>query len=322
MESLSAKTPRLYEDTFGLEPHYFEREIPQTIRSLTGALHRYEREGGSLEEMRELFSDVYPEKKIAEDWAQVEKLEQVFATDKTVEDHTVHLYSMVFEMIVQDVANLWFPDCVIWRASKYDDYMRQTDLFLDIPLGDETVTLAIDVTTSKVMVGEKIGRAMDEYRRGSFHGVEYFASDTDDDRPRGRAYVPRVAMGAPYRDVARLAFQYNTWRGARGEKKVAATRALQAHPLAGQLFEEVIHQLDQAQALMRTCLKDIPAHEAQATRRTALEGRLAHLRDTREALQQRYAAWQALRNDQEKSGNLGTYAETPANGVLEAILMT
>lgn len=294
------------------------------IRDLAPALHRFEEEGGSDEEIRELFSGVYSIEKIEDDLAQVHKLERAFDAEDNHEGKKAHLYAMALELIVQDVANAWFPDCVIWRANKFDDYKRGTDLFMDMPGPDGApLTLALDVTSSRMAAKEKVERVVETYRRGKFHDVEYFASDTDDERPRGRAFMPRVVVGASRDEIARLARLYGQWlrHNAIGSSltKEQALERLQWHELGGQLYEQLMKQVRMAYEMMRKQLKDVPT--IQTTKREALKEQARYLDQVWRMLKTRFDAWkkgQAEYLERNHDASMDLFA--PPNGVLEAVM--
>jgi hypothetical protein len=314
---------RLHADTFGIERAVFERDIPKVIRDLAPALHRFEEEGGTDAEMRESFASVYPKEKIEADIAEVHRLERVFDVENDLETKIGRLYAMVLELIVQDVANIWFPDCVIWRASTFDDYKRQTDLLMDIPdAAGDLLTLAVDVTCSRKSAAEKTAAAQEEFRRGKFHDIEYFESDTDPDRQRGRRFLPRVVAGASRDSIARLAYLYGQYLrhqeiGSRYTKEQALER-LQRHELGGQLYQQLLEQLESASAALRKILKQTDTFKE--SQREAIKERARYVKDAFTALSERYKTWQQERKSY-LEGNQDAERElsSPANSVLTAI---
>ena len=299
-----------YPETFGIEPHAFERELPEVIRNLTGALHRFEDEAGSDEEIREVFGGVYSAEKIEEDLAEVHRLRHVYETEDTLEERKHHLYSLVLELIICDLSNEWFPGCTVWRSYAFDDYKRQTDLFMDIPGPEgQMLTLAIDVTSSREAASKKLDDSLGEFRSGWFHDVDYFASDTDPERPRGRQFFPRVVAGASYRNIASLARAYGAWLKAGTRSKEEAMERLRHHELARQMYQELLRQLDLAHTYFRRNLKDQPTFKT--TLRASLKSHAQYVDVVRRALRERY---------EKMKGSFGGETEPPPNGVLDAIL--
>jgi hypothetical protein len=315
---------RSYAETFGIEPSVYEREIPEVIRGIAPALRRFEDEAGSDEEIRELFSGVYDSKKIDSDLAEVHRLERAFDKDDSLADKRNVLYATTLELVIQDVANEWFPDCVVWRSNKFDDYKRQTDLFMDIPHTDDNpLTLALDVTAGREAAKRKLEQSLGEYQLGRFHDIEYFASDVDDSRPRGRTNMPRCVVGAAPDAIARLARLYGQWlrHSAIGSSltKEQAMERLRWHELGGQLYEQLLSQIKNAHDIMRKELKNVPTF--QETRRDALKKRARYLEEVRRAIDERYRAWKKGREEYlQRNKDAESELEAPVNGVLEAIL--
>ncbi len=308
-------------ETFGIEPSAYEREIPEAIRTLAPALHRFEREAGSDEDVREGFAGVYPEKKIETDLAEVERLERVFATDDDFTAKKNRLYAKVLELIVQDLAHEWFPDCAIWPATKFDDYKRQTDLFMAIagPEEGSWLTLALDVTSSAEAARGKLQQSLEEFDRGRFHDVEYFTSEVDPTQPRGRAFMPRMIVGSSLHTIASLARLYGTWRRGGGrETKAGLLERLRFHALGSQLYEEIIRQAEVGHSMMRRELKSTPTF--QVARRETIKAQAAYLKQVGQALQERL---DRLRHDadlyEQKNGSFGE-RQAPVNAVFETIL--
>jgi len=306
-----ARTERSnYPETFGIEPHTYERDVPSVIRALASALHRFEDEAGSDEEIRQVFGGVYDAEKIEEDLAEVHRLRHVYETEDSLEERKHHLYSLVLELIICDLSNEWFPGCTVWRAYSFDDYKRQTDLFMDIPGPEgQLLTLAVDVTSSREAASHKLDDSLEEFRSGWFHDVDYFASDTDPDRPRGRQFFPRVVAGASYRNIASLARLYGAWLKAGERSKNEAMEQLRHHELARQMYQELLRQLDLAHTYLRRNLKDQPTFKQ--TLRESLKSHAQYVDAARRALRERY---------EKIKGSSGGETEPPLNGVLDAIL--
>jgi len=311
------KAVRRYPDTFGLEPMSYEREIPQVIRDLAPSLHRFESEADP-DEVRELFADVYPDEEIEKDLDLVERRELTFDQEDTQQEKITRVYSMALEYIIADGAHVWFKDCSIWRSFKFDDFQRQVDLFMDIPVDGGTVTLGLDVASGFENTQRKVRRAYDEYQQGQFHDVKYFASDIDPDRKRGFTLLPLATIGASRFGIASLARAYRNYLQAPIEKKMIELLRLQYHPIAGQLYEELLTQLEQAYVQVRRKAKETPG--AQHSRTHVLSGRLKQLQAAREKLRKMYEEWQKERNDYLKQDrDFAAGDRELENDVLEAI---
>ncbi len=309
---------RRHPETFGLESMSYGREVPQVIRDLAPQLHRFEGEVDP-DEVREIFAGVYPREEIESDLALVERRELTFEKEDTQQEKITRVYSLALEYIIADGAHVWFKDCSIWRSFKFDDYQRQVDLFMDVPIpGGEPVTLGLDVASGFENTQRKIQRAHDEYQRGQFHDVKYFASDTDPDRKRGFALVPLAAIGASRFGISSLARAYRNYLRAPIETKMTELLRLQYHPLAGQLYEELLTQLEQAYIQIRRKARETPG--AQHSRTHVLSGRLRQLQAAQNQLKRLYAQWQKERNDYLKQDrDFAAGDKELENDVLEAV---
>lgn len=316
----SREKPLTRRDTFGMEPSVYEREIPDAIRRLGDALHRFEDASGSDDEIREQFAGVYPMSKIEGDLAEVHRLRRAYEAEDTFAERKSYIYSLVLELVVCDLANEWFPDCTIWRSYAFDDYKRQTDLFMDVPDAEgKPLTLALDVTSGRGVASRKLDDSLEEFRSGRFHDVDYFVSDTDPDRPRGRQFMPRMIIGASSRSIVSLARLYGNWMRAGPRSKAEAMDALRNHELGNELYTELLRQLELAHTYLRRNLKDTPTFKH--TQRDVIKERSQYVGAVRRALKERFAAHKAARAEYEKKkGSPGPETETPFNEVLDAIL--
>lgn len=316
--------PRINAETFGIEPGVFARDIPETIRSLAPALHQFEEEGGTDDEIRELFRGVYPAEKIESDLSEVKRIKRAIERDRTPENCRTALDALVLEFIMKELSNEWFPDCTIWKASTFDDVKRQTDLLMDVP-GPEggTYTMAIDVTYSPEKTFEKLLMSANEFRRSQFHDLEYFWSDTDTDRPRGRVFVPRVVAGAGHDAIVRMAYLYSQWRrhtavGSEITKQQALER-LRYHELAGEVYLGFLRQLHFGYDQLRRNLKDTPTEFTSL--REIIKERARYLDALHRSLEKRFKSWKLQRQKYlEKNEGLEQELKTPQNGVLDVIL--
>jgi len=321
--------PRTHAETFGIAPAVFEHQIPAPIRNLSEALHRYERQGQGREDIAEIFGKEYSREKLDSDRSEVLRIQRAIDRDDTFEDKKNALYALTLEYIVSELANEWFPDCVIWKSNAYDDLKRQTDMFMDVPGPEGGVyTLAIDVTFSHDGAAKKLKAADAEFDAGRFHDVEYFASDTDPERQRGRKFFPRVVVGASHEAIARMAYLYERWfhnaAAATGISKREALQRLHWHALAGEMYVSLLRQIDRAYDTMRRKLKQTPTEFTAARESLKEHGR--YLDAVRRSLDARYRAWQKDRavflagvKDEKKKKDLERELEAPRNGVLEAI---
>lgn len=309
-ERLESRTEPRYAETFGIEPRAYEREVDPAIRDLAGDLHEY------LEESSSEY-DLPPEALEA-----VERLERAYEADDTAQERKSHLHALALEFLMKDMSHAWFQDCHVWRASSFDDYKRQTDLFLDIPVpppGKGWVVVALDVTSDAKAASKKVGDAMAEYRRGWFHDVDYFRPPTDDDeRPPGRTLMPRMVVGTSGRDVVGLAKAYGRFKHAGARNRAQEFDRLKFHPLAGQVFEELIRQAKVAHHMMRQNLLNEP--DSNDTRREALKERSKYLDAVHRALKERYQRWKNMAREHEKQTRGFGMTETPLNPVLQAIV--
>ena len=310
-------------ETFGIEPSVYDRDIPEVIRSLGDALHRFEREAGEDDDIREEFAGVYPPAKIEADLAEVHRLERAYDKEDDLETKKNRLYAMVMELIVQDMAHEWFPDCVVWRASRFDDYKRQTDLFMDIPDPEGGwLTIALDVTVSREAAAKKMSNVLDELDRGRFHDVDYFASDIDPGRSKGRAFMPRFIVGASRGGVASLARLYGQWRrhgpNVGSRTKEQDLDKLRFHQVGDELYHELIGQADYGHGSMRELLKETPTY--QETKRTALKSQASYLGKVHKELKRRLKELERQTVAYQKAnGPVPANEVPPPNGVLEAI---
>lgn len=315
---------RAHAETFGIEPWVFSRDVPETIQTLAPALRQFEEERGSDDEILEQFTSVYRPEKIKADLAEVHRREKAFEASDDRDARMNLLYATVLKLIVQDASHEWFPDCTIWRATKFDDYCRGTDLFMDIPgPGGEPLTLAVDVTCSRARTSQKLRDTMQEFRSGRFHTVEYFVSDTDDARARGRVSMPRVVLGASYHAITRAARVYGQWRrhAAVGSEytKAEALERLRYSDIGGQLYEQLIHQVQVAYE----CIKELldSTQDKNGTRADFLRMRGQYLFSVQRSLEERYRAWEKSRNTYiEHHKDIAPELAVPSNSVLDVIM--
>ncbi|MCC6934609.1 MAG: hypothetical protein IT406_02915 [Candidatus Yanofskybacteria bacterium] len=179
----------------------------------------------------------------------------------------------------------------------------------------------IDADLQKVH--RQLRDAIEEFRRGRFHFVEYFMSDTDDERPRGRVAVPRVVLGASFHAITRAARVYGQWRrhSAVGSAvtKAEALERLRYSDIGGQLYEQLIHQMRSAYDLIKQLLDATDA--AQTVRREFLRTRGRYLHAVQRALEQGYLAWKKARDEYVRHHeDIAPELTVPSNSVLDAIL--
>lgn len=321
----TATVVRHNQETFGIEPMWWEREMPDAIRRLAPLLRKDEEEAGaSEEELKEAFVPIYGEEKVASDLAEVRRLEDVFEREDSHESRVARVYARVLELVIQDMADDWFAGASASRASKFDDLKRKTDLFLSVPdaATGELRPLSVDVTAAMESARTKLRQLRESYAHGKFHDVEYFIPE-DGTPPQGRREMPRVIVGASRFGVAQLARLYAMVRipeaRPEGMSREEAAERLRWHELGGQLYEEIIHQVEGAYETFRALLKSTPTF--QETRRAAYKQRAQYLDQVRRALKNGHAQWLKGREAfVRRNEGLARELAAPPNNVLEAVL--
>lgn len=148
------------------------------------------------------FSGIYLPFEIRKDLQEIQNLRKKFE-QSSPEQKEGEFYAAVLEMIVMEFASCWTSG-YLSKASEFDDYKRQTDLFLEIEGEDGNVArFSIDVTSSQNHAGLKLIEAIEEIRTGTFHEVKYFQSELDD--TKGRQTMPRLIVGADKIEIVELA---------------------------------------------------------------------------------------------------------------------
>lgn len=320
----TATAVRRNPETFGIDPLWWEREMPDAIRRLAPLLRKDEEDAGAGDaELREAFAPVYGEAKVEADLAEVRRLEDVFEREDNHESRVARVYARTLELIIQDMADDWFAGAAASRASKFDDLKRKTDLFLSVPDADgEMRPLAVDVTGAMEAARTKVRQVRESYDHGKFHDVEYFVPE-DGSPPAGRTEMPRVIVGASRFGIAQLARLYAMVRipeaRPEGMSREEAAQRLRWHELGGQLYEEIIHQVEGAYETFRALLKSTPTF--QETRRAAYKQRAQYLDQVRRALKSGHAKWAKGREEfVRRNEALARELAAPPNNVLEAIL--
>jgi hypothetical protein len=194
---------------------------------------------------------------------------------------------------------------------------------MDIPNAEgNPLTVALDVTSSREATKKKLGALDVTYKRGEFHNVEYFSSDVEDNRPRGRTFMPRVVVGGSRDEIARLARRYGEWlrHSAIGSTitKEQAMERLRWHVLGGQLYEELLAQVRSTHKMMRDQLKTTATFKD--VKRELLKERGRYLEELRRALDERYRVWQKERTAYMKRDKEAAQEDHAPNGVLDIIL--
>lgn len=297
--------------------------MPDAIRRLAPLLRKDEEEAGaSEEEIKEAFVPIYGEEKVASDLAEVRRLEDVFERDDSHESRVARVYARVLELVIQDMADDWFAGASASRSSKFDDYKRMTDMFLTVPTDDGNSPLALDVTAAMESARAKLRKLRESYGHGKFNDVDYFIPE-DGTPPTGRTEMPRVIVGASRFGIAQLARLYAMIRipeaRPEGMSREEASERLRWHELGGQLYEEIIHQVENAYQTFRGLLKSTPTF--QETRRAAYKERAAYLDRVRQSLRRGHTQWLKGREMfVRKNEALARDLAAPPNNVLEAVL--
>lgn len=177
----------------------------------------------------EEFRDMYDDKKIEKDKAEVERLKKIFENEQG-ESKELKKLATIFEIIINENLELsdWMgPEAQTITTTDYDDFINGIDTlveFNDEEKANHHMGLAIDATFS-VNLEEKFEKIKNNIDKGKLATVEYFKSS--DDTFKGRlSHVPRVVIGVEKNKVEELIDLWNT-----GKKKKLGEHPVQFHIL-------------------------------------------------------------------------------------------
>jgi hypothetical protein len=118
--------------------------------------------------------------------------------------------SEILEVILAkqiEQANWFGENCFIVQTSEYDDVLNHTDLVAEFKEKDETIRLAIDVTTSqsKDTLADKIKFVEKEIDQGSLTTLKYYLFEEIEPYTKGKVeMIPRVIIGTDKEGVKEL----------------------------------------------------------------------------------------------------------------------
>ena len=208
------------------------------ITELDRHLNKYNIEGPKTSS----FSDIYPEKDIERNDAEVLRLQAIFDQEPDSAKER-NRYSQALEMILVEFASSWLPG-FLSRASKYDDFINGIDLVLELSdSSGHTHRLGIDVTSSPQKVALKLDDTIKRTRKGLPHQMKYFESELDE--RRGHIELSRVVLGtndlAVVSQLVRLFLQYKN--AVVSIERIRIRKLIESHPVGKEIAKELEMQL-------------------------------------------------------------------------------
>lgn len=156
---------------------------------------KYKRQEPKLKE----FSDVYSEQEINIDQQRLDKLKKDHI-EKT--ERAEILEAVLAEQI--EKANWLGEDCYIIQTSEYDDVINHTDLVAEFRDKNETIRIAIDVTTSEdnSVLDKKTDYIKKEIDKGKIADIKYYLFKEDEPQVKGKTEMDaRVIIGTDKKGV-------------------------------------------------------------------------------------------------------------------------
>jgi hypothetical protein len=219
---------------------------PQEKKFLEEQLARFNADRPKPED----FDDTYSSEVILEHQRKLKKLKKKIAKQESQNptDPEGVFYGQILEMIVHDFGNAWFPG-TFTRTSEYDDYVRKSDLVLEIQTDSgEILQIILDVTTSPQSALSKLEHI--EERNFFFndfpHSIKHFESDKNN--VRGKLTAPRVIVGTTRDEVLGLGKLYAQYAQANHNHeydiKKKVLNEITHHRFGQELKEEILIQLN------------------------------------------------------------------------------
>ena len=219
----------------------------EEIEILRDEINEFQAEVFPLEE----FEDIYPQPEIENDKKAIQELERKFEKETPGSKKESKFYSSLLEMLIAGLSNSWIPGSFT-KSSKFDDYKRSTDLFLEVQDKDQNLLrLALDVTSDERGIKNKLDEAFSEFEKGQFHKVKYFKSDIDGSK--GELLLPRLIVGTARLEIIDLAKLYILEKNAQGaEAKKPYRRRIANHHFGEQLQQMILLQITKALEAFRS----------------------------------------------------------------------
>ncbi len=173
---------------------YAEKEVYKNY------LPEYQEQEPSMDD----FSDVYPLDKIKQDkekLAEIKKTRQFVPKTKRSEI----LEAVLAKQIEQ--ANWLGENCHTSQTAEYDDILHHADLMAEFRQGNESIRLAIDVTTTenREILNKKIGFIEKDIKSGHLTTLDYYSFKETEPHYKGAIKeIPRVIIGTDKKGVKDL----------------------------------------------------------------------------------------------------------------------
>ncbi len=182
----------------------------------------------------ESFRELYGDKSVDADLAEVKRLEEVFESGASEFDMELSRISRIFEAMIHfhGEQNNWFGENVSTiRPSRFDDYVNGVDELFEYKeegnVSKSFLALAIDATFNK-----NLRRKLEEIKReidtGNLATVKYF--EDEDSNFKGQLKgIPHVVVGAHRATIIQIA---EMWLNNRNDE-------IAKHPIQFQILEEI-----------------------------------------------------------------------------------
>jgi len=234
-----------------LEAAPIQRESPghgnlnaKELGRLDHYIAQYKKEGPRIDQ----FSGLRPQIELERDQQVIRMREAEFKHKNPLAEQ----YATALEMVLMDFSSNWLPG-FLSKASAYDDYFNQTDLVLEMHDDwDRALRIAIDITSNPEKTRNKVGKIIDNLRKGTLSQLKYFISELDDSTDKKE--IPRVIVGSDnIEQISQLIRLYIQQRDAQDVMhRNAFRRAISEHPIGRQITQEIIYQLQRSVRILKT----------------------------------------------------------------------
>jgi hypothetical protein len=198
------------------------------------------------------FADVYGQAKVDEAVKTVEEIKKGFANKKDNVSPESMARGKIFEAVVLDLVQLWFPNVKLTRASDTDDFVNKVDSILTKKVNPEkrAIGVSLDPTTSFLSLQDKESRIR---AKDGLTNIDFF-QDQDDDFKGGLPGVPLVALylnDETFSQLLRL--WYNVHVGKISETlKTTLKNQLINHEAQIDFLKQIIYQLELTASKLKT----------------------------------------------------------------------
>ncbi len=188
----------------------------------------------------------YSREAIEADFERVTKMQKENAIKNTPEESEQKFYASVLEMVIMLLSDSWLPGSFS-KATKYDDYTNQVDLFLELHDGKTVFPMAVDATSSAAQAELKLAKISDNPSRSLYQTVKYYRSRYNRDVLTGGKTLkkmPRFIIGAEREEIVDLARLYLKWKSpVDQESRERHLKNIQNHPFGLEILRSVEAQI-------------------------------------------------------------------------------